>query len=201
MAPMSSADAFAQSLAPHAAGLIGLARASIHHGLAQRRALPVWPGEYAPPLRDQGASFVTLHLGGELRGCVGSIEPRVSLVEDVARNAYLSAFEDSRFDPLQQSEFAGLEIEISVLGPRRPLDFRSEAELLERLAPMRDGLILEHDGRRGVFLPQVWEDLPEPADFLAHLKAKAGMGRGPLGHGAEARVFSVVKLTLSAKAA
>lgn len=197
---MSSADAVTQALAPHADRLIGLARDSIRHGLAHGRPLSVSADNFDRALSGPAASFVTLHLGGELRGCVGTIEPRLALVEDIARNAYLSAFEDSRFDPLGPSEFSGLDIEISVLSGHRALAFHSEAELLAQLAPMQDGLILDCDGRRGVFLPQVWEELPDPVAFVAHLKAKAGMGREPLGRDAQARIFSVVKLTQSSAA-
>jgi AmmeMemoRadiSam system protein A len=136
-----------------------------------------------------------------LRGCVGSIEARRPLAEDVARNAFLAAFQDSRFDPLSERELAALDIELSVLGAPEPIAFASEAELLRKIEAGRDGLILEQHGRRAVFLPQVWNMLPDPADFLAHLKDKAGLGRAPLGAGATAQRFAVAKLTLDAQAA
>ena len=195
---MSSVEAFERALLPHAAGLIGLARESIGHGFSKGGPLAVTASDFDPALRGNAASFVTLHCRDALRGCVGSIEPRVALVEDVARNAFLSAFDDSRFEPLCLTEFESLDIEISVLGPPAPIEFGCEAELLERLAPGRDGLIIEQDGRRALFLPQVWEHLPAPAAFLMHLKAKAGLGEAPLGRGARALRFGVVKLALSA---
>ena len=197
---MSSADALLRALAPHAPRLIGLARESIRHGLDRGRPLDVAAADFDPALQAHGASFVTLHIDSGLRGCVGSIEPRFPLTEDVARNAFFAAFHDTRFDPLHAREFAALDIEISVLGAPEPIAFATEAELLRQLVAGRDGLIIEQFGRRAVFLPQVWEMLPDPADFLGHLKAKAGIGRAPLGAGAAAQRFAVAKLTLAAEA-
>lgn len=198
---MSSADALQRTLAPHAGGLIALARDSVRHGLDFGRPLDVAAMDLAPPLHASAASFVTLHILGDLRGCIGSIEPRRALAADVAHNAFAAAFHDPRFDPLDEREFDALDIEISVLGVPEPITFSSEAALLQQLAVGRDGLILEQDGRRGVFLPQVWEDLPDPADFVGQLKRKAGIGRAPLSRGAMASRFSVVKLTRPAAAA
>jgi AmmeMemoRadiSam system protein A len=198
---MSSADALHRALTPHASGLIGLARASIHHGIERGQPLDVVSADLNPALRAQAACFVTLHIDGGLRGCVGSIEAHRPLAEDVARNAFLAAFNDSRFDPLSEREFAALDIEISVLGMPEPIAFASEAELLRKIEAGREGLILEQHGRRAVFLPQVWDMLPDPADFLAHLKDKAGIGRTPLGAGATAQRFAVAKLTLDTEAA
>jgi AmmeMemoRadiSam system protein A len=126
-------------------------------------------------LAARGASFVSLHRGGELRGCIGSLEARRPLAEDVATNARAAALEDTRFRPVEASELAELEMEISVLTPTVPLPVASESELLARLRPDLDGLVLEERGRRATFLPAVWRDLPAPADFLAHLKRKAGL--------------------------
>ncbi|HLF55386.1 MAG TPA: AmmeMemoRadiSam system protein A [Thermoanaerobaculia bacterium] len=125
-----------------------------------------------------GASFVTLHRGGELRGCIGSIEPRRALVEDVAANARAAALEDIRFDPVVARELAELEVELSVLSPLSPLSAGSRAELLARLRPGVDGLVLEELHHRATFLPAVWEQLPEPIDFLAQLERKAGLAVG-----------------------
>ncbi len=125
-----------------------------------------------------GATFVSLHRGGELRGCIGSLEARRPLADDVASNARAAALEDYRFTPLDEEELGELEVEISVLTPAVPLPVRSEAELLARLRPGLDGLVLEESGRRATFLPVVWKQLPAPADFLAHLKRKAGLPAG-----------------------
>ncbi|BCO31022.1 hypothetical protein TspCOW1_11250 [Thiohalobacter sp. COW1] len=155
--------------------LIDLARASIRHGLDHGRPLPVDPQSFDPDLREPGAAFVTLHRDAALRGCIGSLEPRQPLVEEISHNAYAAAFRDPRFPPLTRGEYPDLEVSISVLGPSEPLEFSHEADLLRQLRPGIDGLILEEDGRRGTFLPTVWASLPEPADFLAELKRKAGL--------------------------
>ena len=143
-------------------------------------------GELPPPsfeaagkLDDLGACFVTLEIGGRLRGCIGSLSPRRPLGEDVAHNALAAAFEDPRFPKLSPAEFAETDVEVSVLGAPQPLDptgtYLAEAEVLDALVPGVDGVILRWRGHSATFLPQVWESLPDPQEFLAHLKAKAGL--------------------------
>lgn len=124
---------------------------------------------------EPGASFVTLTRQGQLRGCIGSLQPRTSLVEDVIQNAYNAAFRDPRFPALGKDELDDLEIEISVLGKPKPLMVKSEAELADRLRPGVDGLILELGDRKATFLPSVWKSLADPGDFIQHLKVKAGI--------------------------
>ena len=158
--------------------LLDIARRSIAHGLEHGRALTPDPADYDPTLQRPGATFVTLHLHGQLRGCIGSLEPYRSLVEDVAANAFAAAFRDPRFPPLSAQEQDQLALDISVLSPARPMSFSSEQELLDQLRPGIDGLILEDGPRRGTFLPSVWEQLPEPQAFLHHLKQKAGLPAG-----------------------
>jgi AmmeMemoRadiSam system protein A len=155
--------------------LLDLARRSIAHGLAEGRALPVAVDDYDPALRARRAAFVTLHEQGRLRGCIGHLEAVQPLVGDVAENAFAAAFRDPRFPPVTAEELDELHIEISVLTSPRPLAFSSEADLLAKLEPGRDGLILEDGRARGTFLPTVWETLPGPAEFLRHLKLKAGL--------------------------
>lgn len=155
--------------------LLEAARASIRHGLERGSPLRVDPDRFSPRLREPGACFVTLRCSGRLRGCVGSLEATRSLVEDVAQNAFASAFRDSRFQPLTQEEQAGLDIHLSILTPPEPLPCRSEAELLSKLQPGIDGLILQDGPNRATFLPSVWESLVEPKKFLAELKRKAGL--------------------------
>ena len=149
--------------------LLAIARSAIAEELGMG-ALPV---ERASWLEAPGASFVSLHRLGSLRGCVGSLVPRRPLGADVDANARMAAFHDSRFPPLTWSEFADTELEVSVLSALEPLPCRDEAHLLAELRPEEDGLVLEWQGQRSAFLPQVWEELPEPGDFLAHLKRKA----------------------------
>jgi MEMO1 family protein len=151
--------------------LLAIARATIGRQLG----LALTAREDADFLAAPGATFVTLHLDGQLRGCIGSLAPHRSLLDDVRRNARSAAFLDPRFTPLSLREFERVSVEVSELGPTTPIAFRDEAELLAQLRPGIDGLVLEIDGHRGTFLPQVWESLPAPADFLAALKRKAGL--------------------------
>jgi len=159
----------------HAEVLLAVARASIRSGIERGHPMRPDPLTYAARLREPCASFVTLHLGGELRGCVGALEPVRPLVSDVAGNAFAAAFRDSRFPPLTAAELAPLDVRISVLSPLEPLSFISEADLLRQLRPRVDGLLLELRGRRATFLPEVWRQLPEPREFLQQLKRKAGL--------------------------
>jgi AmmeMemoRadiSam system protein B/AmmeMemoRadiSam system protein A len=156
--------------------LRNVAHKSIRHGLDHGTAATVAAREFSPFLRTEGAAFVTLKRNGELRGCIGSLEPHRPLCEDVASNAWAAAFTDSRFPPLERYELADLALSISVLTSAEPLAARSEDDLLARLRPGEDGLIIEAGQRRATFLPQVWEMVPEPAEFLHHLKGKAGLG-------------------------
>lgn len=151
--------------------LLALARAAI----GER-----WGGAPAPHadagwLHQPGATFVTLTMHGQLRGCVGTIVAHRSLGRDVAANAVAAAFHDHRFAPLRQDEFEALRIEVSLLSALEPLAFGDEAEALAQLRPGVDGVLLECGRRRGTFLPQMWERLRAPATFLAHLKVKAGL--------------------------
>lgn len=162
---------------PQRQRLLVIARDSIAHGLAHGCALALDPAREHPSLQAPGAAFVTLEQHQQLRGCIGSLEPRGtrSLAADVSDNAYAAAFRDPRFAPLAAHELNALRISISVIGPREPIPCASEQELLAALQPGRDGLILEAAAHRGTFLPSVWEQLPHPADFLRHLKRKAGL--------------------------
>jgi AmmeMemoRadiSam system protein A len=155
--------------------LLGIAAQSIEHGLNQGAPLEPNPQEYPAALQAERATFVTLQIDGALRGCIGVLEAIRPLVVDVARNAYAAAFEDPRFPPLTRAELPRLDIHISVLSPSEPMHFGSESDLLGQIRPGIDGLILEDRGRRGTFLPSVWDQLPNPADFFEHLRHKAGL--------------------------
>lgn len=157
--------------------LLGLARASIEHGMRHGRALEVDLERYPPSLREPRAAFVSLHRHGELRGCTGSLEPSAALVAAVAESAFRTAFRDPRFAPLEASELSALDIHISILSPLEPFPVGSEAELCERLRPGIDGLVLRDGPAVGTFLPSVWRSLPAPRDFVAELKHKAGLSR------------------------
>jgi uncharacterized protein len=157
--------------------LLRTAEASIAHGLSHGCALPVDRAEVDPALRQVAASFVTLTIDGQLRGCIGRLEAEQPLIADVAENAYAAAFTDPRFPPLRASELPLLRVEISVLGPSEPLTCEDEDGLLAQLRPGVDGLILREGSRKSTFLPSVWEQLPDPQDFLHELKRKAGLPR------------------------
>ena len=164
----------------HGAEMLGLCRQSILHGLETGAPLSVSPNEFGPALAAPGACFVTLKKAGQLRGCIGSIMAHAPLATDLCENAFKAAFRDPRFAGLGRDEITDdLELSISVLSPPAPFPFDSEADLIGKLTPFEDGIILSDGNRRGLFLPQVWDQLPEPKDFLAQLKRKAGL---PMDH-------------------
>ena len=154
--------------------LLQLARYSISQALGQSSKAPDTTANQAA-LAQPGATFVTLTQHGELRGCIGSLEAWRPLEQDAQANAIAAALRDSRFAPLTASELPYTRIEVSLLSAAQPLSFANEAEALSRLQPGIDGVILEANGRRATFLPQVWEQLPDPAVFMAQLKRKAGL--------------------------
>jgi hypothetical protein len=172
------AAALSRLLARHGETLLATAGRSIVHGLVHGRPLAVDAAGSAPALRADGASFVTLHRQGALRGCIGTAAAQRPLIEDVARNAFAAAFRDPRFPPLTPEE-DDLAIKVSVLSAPHPLVFTDERTLLAQLRPGTDGLVIESGGQRALFLPDVWQTLPEPAVFLAQLKRKAGLDDTP----------------------
>jgi len=151
--------------------LLSLARNAIEKELTAK------PGSNtaSPWLAQAGATFVTLTKDGALRGCIGSLEPRRALGEDVAQNALGAAFRDPRFPAMTAAEWPQCHVEVSLLSTPKPLRFADEADLLAQIRAGEDGLILEADGKRGTFLPQVWEDIADKRQFLAHLLNKAGL--------------------------
>lgn len=155
--------------------LLSVGRASIEEGLRSGRPLRPELEAFPSGLRESRATFVTLRRDGALRGCTGSLEAVRPLVADVALHAFSSAFSDPRFAPLSSGELAGLDLHVAILSPPAPLRAVSEAELIGRLRPGVDGLILRENGRTGTFLPAVWESLPDPRAFLRALKEKAGL--------------------------
>lgn len=169
--------------------LLAVARGAIARKLGE----PIPPCQPAPWLEAPGATFVTLRLGEELRGCVGTLEARRSLRKDLEANARAAAFHDARFPPLSRREFQKCDLEVSLLSPLERLDFDGEAQLLAQLRPGVDGLALEWGSQRGTFLPQVWEELPDPKTFLAHLKQKAGLPEAFWSDDLEAHRYTVTR--------
>jgi uncharacterized protein len=155
--------------------LLKTARDSIAHGLVAGEALAIDLDHYDQNLQTTRATFVTLHKEEHLRGCIGIIEAYRPLIIDVSENAYAAAFLDPRFPALTPQELADITISISILSPPEPMTFSSEADLLQKIRPGIDGLLLTEGSNRGTFLPTVWESLPDPKDLLKHLKLKAGL--------------------------
>jgi hypothetical protein len=144
---------------------------------ALRAAFGAEPGPQpeAPWLRAPGATFVTLRKSGRLRGCVGTLEPCRSLIDDVRVNARASAFSDPRFEPLRREELDETTIEVTELSPTELLPVRGEREAMDAIRPGVDGVLIAAGGRRGTFLPQMWDQLPTKQEFFHHLKLKAGI--------------------------
>ena len=151
--------------------LLPIARAAISCALG----VPKAADETAPWLAEPGASFVTLTQNGELRGCIGTLQAYRSLLADVKSNAVSAALHDPRFLPLSAGELGITSIEISLLSPPAAMQVRDEADALAQLRPNVDGIVFEFGSYRSTFLPQVWEQLPLPRQFMAHLRRKAGL--------------------------
>lgn len=151
--------------------LLPIARAAI----ARVLKVPHAADESAPWLAEHGACFVTLTQFGELRGCIGSLQAHRSLLDDVKGNAVSAALRDPRFTPLSADEFDITTIEVSLLSATQAMVVRDEADALAQLRPQLDGIVFEYGQYRSTFLPQVWENLARPRDFLAMLRRKAGL--------------------------
>jgi len=145
------------------------------HAIASSLRQPTNEAPTAEWLLQPGASFVTLTQSGQLRGCIGSLEAWRGLGADVTGNAMAAAFDDPRFAPLTARELPITDIEVSVLSPSQPMAFTSHQDALAQLRPGVDGIVLSVGHRRATFLPQVWDELPDPAQFMAHLMRKAGL--------------------------
>jgi AmmeMemoRadiSam system protein A len=153
--------------------LLELAREAITRATHRQESPPVDLDAVSEGVRRDGTSFVTLTKHGELRGCIGSLEPRGPLALDVRENAVAAAFNDPRFPPLRLSELDNLCVEVSVLSPPELLSYDGPADLVAQLRPGVDGVVIERGWNRATFLPQVWEKLPDPHQFLEHLCLKA----------------------------
>ncbi len=152
-----------------------LARHAVAHRLERNEALPLATTALPPPLDAEAAAFVTLYHEQRLRGCMGTLQPRAPLASVVARCAEDAALRDPRFPPVRWSELEALTITVSVLDPPEPLYAENEEDLLRQLRPGEDGVILAEGAYRATFLPAVWEQLPDPEEFIRRLKRKAGL--------------------------
>jgi AmmeMemoRadiSam system protein A len=156
--------------------LLALARQSIFHYLKSQQDLKEIASEFPSAFTEKRGSFVTLTLKeGGLRGCIGNIEPVYPVYEGVMKNALNAAFRDPRFFPLAENEFSETSIEVSVLSEPQNLDYKSGDELIQKINPGKDGVIISKGGCAATFLPQVWEQIKNPEDFLAHLCVKCSL--------------------------
>ncbi|HSQ80089.1 MAG TPA: AmmeMemoRadiSam system protein A [Casimicrobiaceae bacterium] len=151
--------------------LLVIARTAIAESLGLREAVDADHAALALP----AATFVTLKRDGELRGCIGTLEPFRPLREDVRANAIGAAFRDPRFLPLRTGEFEAISVEVSLLSASERIDLAGEDDLLAMLRAGHDGLTLEYGRHRATLLPQVWDQLADPRDFVVALKRKAGL--------------------------
>jgi len=154
--------------------LLGIARQSIEFAVKGERNQKLDSALLTPRLKEQGASFVTLTVRGELRGCIGALEPYQSLADDVREHAIAAALHDPRFPSVVPNELNGISIEVSRLSVPYPLEYSTSEDLIQKLRPHIDGVILRDGTRRATFLPQVWEKIPDPAKFLDNLCYKMG---------------------------
>lgn len=154
--------------------LLTIARQALESAV-QGEPLPIIDLEDLPePLRAPGASFVTLTIQGRLRGCIGTLDPYQPLAKDVQEHAVAAALQDFRFPKVQPAELPHIQIEVSALTPRKPLHYDGSQDLVAKLRPNIDGVILQDGLKKATFLPQVWEKLPDPEEFLSHLCQKMG---------------------------
>jgi AmmeMemoRadiSam system protein A len=154
--------------------LLRIAREALERGVKGEKLPRLDDASLPSHLREDGASFVTLTMRGQLRGCIGALEPYQPLAEDVREHAVAAALEDPRFPPVSERELNAIEIEVSRLTRPIPLEYKDAEDLLSKLRPHVDGVILRDAFRRATFLPQVWEKIPDPAEFLDNLCYKMG---------------------------
>lgn len=150
-----------------------LVRYAIEYFWECQKIPTIKPEQVNPKWHKLGASFVSVYVDDNLRGCIGSHQAYEPLYENIIKNAISAAFSDYRFPPLQKIEINRLKLEISVLSPLKEFKPEDIKHLLQFLKKEKPGLLLEHEGKRALFLPQVWEKLPKPIDFLSHLCQKA----------------------------
>lgn len=154
--------------------LLRMAREAIEYRVRGKKLPPIPTTSLTSNLREQGASFVTLTIRNQLRGCIGALEAYQPLADDVREHAIAAAFEDPRFPPLREDELSRIQIEVSRLTRPVPLEYKDADDLLTKLRPHVDGVILKDGLRRATFLPQVWEKLPTPSEFMDNLCYKMG---------------------------
>lgn len=186
--------ALADYAAAYGQDLLKIARVGLEEAVLHDRVYTPVRDDYPDALFDKGASFVTLEKNGSLRGCIGSLYPRRSAAADVAANAYAAAREDGRFAPVEAGELAQIKISVSLLTDFEAVDYRDEEDLLKRIKAGADGLVIRDGRRQGLFLPAVWEQLPDKKEFLNNLKLKAGMSPSYWSNGIRVYRFRTVEI-------
>ena len=154
--------------------LLEIAREAITCTVRNEQLVKIKLQEYSQLLRDPGASFVTLTIQGKLRGCIGTLEANQPLVLDVQEHAVAAAMEDYRFPVVREEELQLISIEISRLTPVQLVDYSTHEDLISKIRVSVDGVLIRANGRRATFLPQVWEKVPDPEQFLSQLCMKMG---------------------------
>ena len=175
---MNSAQASPPLTEDQGQKLLRLARGTIaaRLGVSDASSKIIPDNELADPaFQEQRGTFVTLKIRNQLRGCMGCLTPSETILEGIKRNAINAAFNDPRFPPLTTPELEEAEIEVSILTTPQELQYSDGSDLLKKLRPNIDGAIISQGMARATFLPQVWEQLPRPEDFLSHLCRKAGL--------------------------
>ncbi len=175
--------------------IINVCKDSIEKGLGGKKLNLKDEKIHVPAvLEEYGACFVTLTYNKMLRGCIGSIIAHQPLIDDLVHNAYNAAFSDTRFYPLSREEFADLDISVSLLSSPERMSFNDEQDLLGQIVPFTDGIIIKDGNHQAVYLPSVWEQLPDKEEFLNSLKQKAGLNRNHFSYTFEAYKFSTVHI-------
>jgi AmmeMemoRadiSam system protein A len=169
--------------------LLRIAREAIENAVKGKIPPPLDQNSLADSLRNKGASFVTLTIHGDLRGCIGALEAYQPLAEDVREHAVSAALDDPRFPPVSEAELSRIHIEVSRLTEPKELDYSTSDDLIRKLRPHIDGVILKHGYRKATFLPQVWEKIPDPVEFLEQLCYKMGE-RGNLWRNTKLQVYT-----------
>jgi AmmeMemoRadiSam system protein A len=155
--------------------LLVVARSAIKNRLSNQEESQISWKDLPEKFKNQLGTFVTITIDGNLRGCIGHIIPRESVIEGIRENAINAAFRDPRFPPLTREEFEKIEIEVSILTAPQELDYSDPEDLLNKLRPGKDGVIIKKGYHEATFLPQVWDQLPDKEEFLMHLCMKAGL--------------------------
>ena len=151
------------------------ARDALMHSIHHSEELPVTLSEFPATLHDDQNTFVTLNYNGKVIGCMGNLVANQPLIKDVVHNTFSASYYDPRFPDPKTIDPEKIEIHISLLSPNEAIKFHSEQELLAKIRPGKDGLLIREGSRSGTFLPAVWDSIPDRESFLKELKRKAGL--------------------------